>query len=294
MKFAASTVSLPAFDHLDLLPALRPLGLTGLEVVAARTWRDGGRNLSARDVASYRYAVDQAGLEIIGLDGLLADHPELGLFKSPEALAQTADVLVYLSSVCRDLGGRTLIWGGERWRGDLTPEAAWETCRGFLEALLPRIEGHGTVLCFSPLSSASADFCKTARECRLLVNHLDHPSFGLHMSAAVQAANLDTGHAPFSAVRDRLDHFHADEPGLAILGTSGVVDHRDCRRHLAAISYRQWVTLRQRETADSLDGLALGARHLAACYLREDNLAMRHRRRMLASISHSLEDGVSA
>jgi sugar phosphate isomerase/epimerase len=294
LKFAASAFALPAFDHLDLLPCLRPLGLTGLEVVPSRTWPDTGWGLTAREVATYRYAVDQAGLEIIGLDGLLTDRPELGLFKGAEATARTADVLVHLSEICRDLGGRTLIWGGERWRGDMPAEKAWTMCRSFLETLLPRIETHGTVLCFSPLAHASADFCRTARECRMLVNHLDHPSFGLHLSAAVQAANFDTGHAPFSAVRDRLDHFHADEPGLATVGTSGVVDHSDCRRHLAAISYRQWVTLKQRETADPLDGLEQGACHLTSRYLREDNLAMRQRRRRLASLRHSPSEGVPA
>jgi sugar phosphate isomerase/epimerase len=227
-------------------------------------------------------------MEIIGLDGLLDDRPELGLFKGPEAALQTADFLVHLSAVCRDLGGRTLIWGGERRRGDLSTEEAWTTCRAFLEKLLPRIETHGTVLCFSPLGPSEADFCGTARECRMLVNHLDHPAFGLHLSSAAQAANSDTGHAPFSAVRDRLDHFHADEPFLLTVGTSDVVDHKDCRRHLAAISYRKWVTLKQRETVDPLDGLAVGSRHLASCYLREDNLAMRLRRRMLVSLNHSL------
>lgn len=294
MKFAASTFALPAFDHLALLPGLRPLGLTGLEVVAARTWPDGGEGPTAREVATYRYAVDQAGLEIVGLDGLLEGRPDLGLFGGAEQATRTADHLVHLSAVCRDLGGRTLIWGGRRWRGGVPAERAWTVCRSFLEAVLPRIEAHGTVLCFSPLSAASADFCRTARECRMLVNHLDHPAFGLHLSAGMQAANADTGHAPFSAVRDRLDHFHADEPGLAAIGTSGLVDHADCRRHLAAISYRKWVTLKQRETADPLDGLALGARHLTGCYLREDNLAMRHRRRMLACLGHSLTEGLPA
>lgn len=283
MKFAASNLALPAFDHLDLLPSLRRMGLTGLEVIPSRVWSDSADGPSARAVATYRYAVEEAGLEIVGLDGLLADRPELGLFKGAEAAARTADLLVRLSAVCRDLGGRTLIWGGERRRGNLPVEQAWAACRAFLETLLPRIEEHGTVLCLAPLGPLVADFCNTARDCRMLVNHLDHPAFGLHLGAAAQLANSDTGHAPFSAVRDRLDHFHADEPGLVTLGQPGAVDHADCRRHLAAISYRKWVTLKQRETADPLDGLAQGAAHLATCYLREDNLALRQRRRTPAT-----------
>lgn len=285
MKFAASLLALPAVDHLGLLPGLRPIGLTGIEVLPSRVWPDWPSGFDARAVADYRYEVSEAGLDVIGLDGLLDGCPLLGLFKDREAQAKTADLLVQLSAVCRDLGGRTLIWGGPRWRGDLSSVDAWETCRSFLEGLLPRIEPHGTVLCFSPLGPEDGNFCSTARECRMLVNHLDHPSFGLHLSAQAQAANGETGHAPFSAVRDRLDHFHADEPAWDPFGTSGTIDHADCRRHLAAISYRKWVTLKQREAVDPLRGLAQSASRLLESYLREDNLAMRHRRYRLAPVS---------
>ena len=123
---------------------------------------------------------------------------------------------------------------------------AWLQGRAFLELLLERIETHGTVLCFDQLAPGEGDFCTTARECYMLVNAVDHPAFGLHLSAAGLAANGETGHAPFASVRGRLEHFHAGEPGHALLGSSGQIDHADLRRHLAAISYTGWVSLVQR------------------------------------------------
>ena len=65
------------------------------------------------------------------------------------------------------------------------------------------------------------------------------------------AANGETGRAPFANVRGRLEHFHADEPGLAAPGSSGQIDHADLRRHLAAISYTGWVSLVQRSRRGS-------------------------------------------
>ncbi len=72
-----------------------------------------------------------------------------------------------------------------------------------------------------------------------------------------------------------------------MLGSSGAIDHADCRRHLAAISYRKWVTLKQRETLEPLDGLAEGIGQLLRFYLREDNLAMRRRRQLQAAAGNA-------
>ncbi len=62
MKIAASNLSLPAFDHLHLLPPLRALGITGLEVIPARTWTDLGGELTVRQVGAYRYAPSRPDL----------------------------------------------------------------------------------------------------------------------------------------------------------------------------------------------------------------------------------------
>jgi len=268
MKLAASNLNFPAFRHLDLLPVLPALGIEGLEVAPAHTWLDPWDGVPSAEVKAYRKAATSAGLKIVGLHCLLSGRPDLGLFDMLGMGGRTISYLTQLSAICRDLGGKTLILG-PRWRRRLTDRTAWLQGRAFLELLLERIETHGTVLCFDQLAPGEGDFCTTARECYMLVNAVDHPAFGLHLSAAGLTANGETGHAPFASVRGRLEHFHAGEPAYAPLGSSGQIDHTDLRRHLAAISYTGWVSLVQRARAglNLFAALAQGASFAANRYL---------------------------
>ena len=272
MKFAISNLALTAKDHAHLLPRLRPMGVMGIEIAPGHVWAEE----SPREVARYRYDVESCGLEIVGLHDLLAGKPHLGLFGDRDTTLRTVDHLERLSAICRDLGGRTLVFGSAgRCRNGMSLEQAWAASEAFFDLLLPRIEDHGTVLCIEPTGDSEADFCVTARECRLLVDHLDHPALGFQLNAKAQVENDDSGHAAFAAVRGRLDHFQANEPGLAAFGTSGRIDHPDCRRHLAAISYKGWVTLCQNAAADNpLAALETSFKQMTDVYLRQDNLSL--------------------
>lgn len=265
MKLSASNLALPAFDHLYLLPELKRMGLDGIEVAPAHTWPNPDM-VSTAEVLAFRRAAETAGLQVVGLHGVHAD----GMFADRDTQQANIDAIVTRSALCRDLGGRTLILGA-RWCHDLPEREAWKAGRDFLERLLPRIEDHGTVLCLAPLTPGGGDFCVTAKSCYLLTNAVDHPSLGLHLSAAALAASCEMGHATFAAVRGRLDLFHADEPELAVAGSSGAIDHADLRRHLAAISYFGWVSVVQRQVPGlSIEALALGARFATDTYLPID------------------------
>lgn len=271
MRLAFSNLSLPAFDHKMLLPELRSLGVEGLEIAPDHTWPRPhfGQGFSHTQVCSYGRAARGAGLQIVGLHAILGGRPELGIFEDACIRHYTIEHLVHLSGVCRDLGGRTLILDA-RWARSVATKEAWLQCRAFLERLLPRIEEHGTTLCFAPLSPSEGDFCRLARECLMLVNALDHSSFGLHVSTAALAANGENGHQHFAARRGRLDHVHIDEPGLAPLGSSGTVDHPDMRRHLSAISYDGWLSVVQRHDpkAAQHETLLASVRGFNAIYLQ--------------------------
>lgn len=270
MKLAASNLALPPGDHLALLPNLPRLGVRGLDVVPAQVWDDPWQ-ASPMDIAAYRRTAEAAGLQIIGLHGLLAGKPELGIFADRNDRRRCMDYLVHLSGLCRDLGGRHLVLEN-RWKGELPMGDAWHVCRDTLQELLPRIEDHGTVLCFAPLPPSRGDFCNTATDCRILASAVDHPAFGHHLASTAMTENNEMVHAPFAGVRGKLDHVHLDEPGFAELGGSGQIDHADFRRHLAAISYFDWISVvqRWRGAADPLAALERGIRFAAQCYLPID------------------------
>ena len=78
MKLAISNLALPAFDHVSLLPRLREMGVSGLEVAPGQVWAGSGPEADA--VGAYRAAAEAAGLQIVGLHALLDHRPDLGLF----------------------------------------------------------------------------------------------------------------------------------------------------------------------------------------------------------------------
>ena len=268
---AVSNIALTAFEHGAELDRLGEFGITGLEVAPSRIWHHTWHGLAAADVERYRQRIESAGLRVVGLHSLFFDHPELGLFKDPGARAQTQDFLVHLSALCRDLGGRTLIYGGGRRRGEVGPEAAFAETTDFFGELCRRIGTHGTCFCLEPLGPTETDFIHTAFDALAVVAAVDHQALRMQLDAKALVANDEATEAPFLAAAPHLVHFHANEPGLAVLGTSGTVDHAAFGRFLGEIEYQGFVSIEQRllNEGDPLGDVAKSAAVLKRCYLRE-------------------------
>ena len=270
MRFAVSNIGLPAFDHASLLGRVRAFGLEGLEVAPSRVWRDTWRGLKSADVAAYRRAVEGAGLRVIGLHSLFFDQPELGLFKGAAARARTLAFLEHLSAVCRDLGGRTLVYGSAaaRRRGDLAPGVAFAEAADFFGALARRIEGHGTCFCFEPLGPDESDFVNSAFDSIRIVKAVANPRLRVQLDAKALVANNEATIATFRAAAPFLVHVHANDPGLGVLGSTGQVDHAALGSMLRDIGYDGCVSIEQRMlTADNpLGDIARSAQVLRQCY----------------------------
>lgn len=263
---AVSTIALPAGDHAALLPAVAAMGVEGIEVAPSRIWSDTWGGLSAGMISAYRHAVEAAGMNVVGLHSLFFDHPELGLFR-PEARAATLDFLVHLSTVCRDLGGRTLIWGGGRRRGPVAKQDAFDESVRFMGELCARIEGHGTCLCFEPLGPKDSDFVNSAFEAVEIAAAVNHPAFAVQLDAKALVENAEDTLAPFTAAKSRLVHFHANQPGLGPLDR-GPVDHRKMGDFLRQIGYDGYVSIEQRmgNESDPLADIRRSVAVLKDCY----------------------------
>lgn len=267
-EFAVSNIALTAFDHDAELARLGALGLAGVEIAPSRVWRDTWQGLRTAEVAAYRRAIESAGLGAVGLHSLLYDQPALGLFGDDERREATLDFLAHLSAVCRDLGGYTLIWGGGRRRGEVPADEAFAEAVDFMAQLCRRTEGHGTCFCFEPLGPKDTDFITSARDSLAIVEAVDHPALAVQLDAKALVANREAEAATFETVAARLVHFHANEPDLGVLGSSGEIDHAGLGRMLRAAGYDGWVSIEQRQIDpdDPLAGIARSADVLRSCY----------------------------
>jgi sugar phosphate isomerase/epimerase len=250
-----------------LFPTIAGMGIKGIEVAPSRIWTDTWKGLSPDQVSMYRREIESSGLRVVGLHSLFFDQPELGLFK-PETRAATLDFLVHLSSVCRDLGGRTLVWGSGRRRGNVSKQEAIDQSLRFLSELCARVEPHGTCFCFEPLGPKDSDFINSAFEAISIASRLDHPAFAVQLDAKALFENGEDNLDTFVAAKSRLIHFHANQPGLGHLG-QGPVNHQKMGEFLRQISYDGFISIEQRllSESDPISDIRRSVSVLKECYL---------------------------
>jgi sugar phosphate isomerase/epimerase len=268
MKLASSNIALTTYDHIAQLKPLADMGISGIEIAPSRVWRDTWKGLKASDVSAYRRAIETAGLDVVGLHSLFYDQPDLRLFGDSDTRARTLGFMEHLSKLCRDLDGKTLIYGGGRNRGDLPLEDAFSQSEMFFHDLIPRIENHGTVFCFEPLGSADSDFINSVYDSVRLVESVDHPSLRVQLDAKALVATGELTKEVFEAAAPYLVHVHANEPDFGVLGTSGTVDHQKMSGLLNDIGYTGYVSIEQKMIGedDPLAAISQSAKILEEYY----------------------------
>ena len=268
MEHAISNIALPPYDHLRELRALSSMGLTGLEVAPSRVWENTYDGLTTRQVNDYRLQAEKSQLRIIGLHSLFFDQPDLGLFKGPDQRERSLKFLVHLSGVCRDLGGKTLIYGAGRRRNGIPSNHARSEAIRFMDDFIPKIEKHGTILCFEPLGPQDTDFLNSVEETLELVKAINHPALRIQIDAKALVQNDELKEDVFEKVGPYLVHVHANEPDLGILGTSNTIDHARIGELLSNIGYDAYVSAEQRmvDHPHALEGVAQSAKVLIENY----------------------------
>ena len=174
----------------------------------------------------------------------------------------------HLSKLCRDLGGKTLIYGGGRKRGNLTLAEAFTEAEFFFQDLLPRIDDHGTVFCFEPLGKKDTDFINSVYDSIRLVQSIDHPSLKVQLDAKALFLNDELNLSVIQDASPYLVHVHANEPDLGILGTSGKHHHKFFGSVLHKINYQGFVSIEQKMVykKDPIASLAKSVKILTECY----------------------------
>ena len=247
MKYAVSNIALTPHEHADELIQLREVGLDGIEVAPSRAWKDTWHGLSAPEIDVYRRQIEAAGLETVGLHSLLFDRPDLALCETAGQRRGLMEFFVHLSAVCRDLGGRTLIWGGGRRRGKIPEDEAGDVAVTFFGELTDRIADHGTVFCIEPLAPGDTDFLNSVIDCQKIVHRVGSPSLKIQIDVKALATNGELSADVFARVAPDLVHVHANEPGFGTLGSSGEVDHAAAGEFLRKLRYDDFVSIEQKQ-----------------------------------------------
>lgn len=267
-QLAAAQIAWKPQDDEVVAGLLRGLGYEGIELAPTIAFTSPVATSSAERTA-YRRRWEARGLRIVAMQALLFGRPELQLFGDAAARAGLDAHLRALIDLGADLGAHALVFGSprNRVRGALAVPDAMASAAPFFRAVGDYAAARGTALCLeaNPVEYG-CDFATTTAEAAALVALVDSPGFRLHLDASGLALAGDA--AP--ALRDHAGeaiHFHASEPHLVPVGTSGT-DHLQLAAALDAGGYRGWVSVEMRAPGgtEPLAVLERSLAHVAAAY----------------------------
>lgn len=155
------------------------LGYDGLEI-APFTLSEVPERLGSAEAARLRAVVEAEGLAVTGLHWLLVKPDGLSLTDADAAARRrTHEVMVRLTGLCAELGGRVLVHGSPKQRsvppgGDRATAIA--RLKDGLAAAAEAAGRNGVVYCLEPLSRHETDVVNTVAEAAEIVRDIGHPA----------------------------------------------------------------------------------------------------------------------
>ncbi len=245
MKYAICNETFLDWPFDRACAAAREYGYTGIEI-APFTLAENARQITAEQRRTVRRQAEAAGLEVIGLHWLLAKTTGYHLTTSDKQVrTATAEYLGELARLCRDVGGRVLVFGSPQQRNVLpgvTPEQAIDHAVEVFTAALPTIEDCDVVLALEPLGPAEGNFLNTASSAATLIERIGSPHCRLHLDTKAMSSEGTPIPEIIEQHADLLEHFHTNDPNKLGPGF-GELDFVPILAALEKVGYNGWLSV---------------------------------------------------
>ena len=274
MKFAICNETFQDRPFVQQCETAAALGYTGLEIAPFSIAPQ--HDATRLDPSYGEYLLETAqfhGLKIVGLHQLLVKTEALNGGKGfhltssdDEMRAATLKYFKHLADLCYAMEGTVMVWDSPQqrnlepdWAIDESAHRAADLLREAAEYCKPL----GITIALAPLGHPETNFLTSARETAILLNLVDHPHCQLQLDVKAMSHELDQ-ETPGSPTpdgltptreqidgymgelvrhhRERLAHFHANDPNLLGPGM-GEVDHSAVAAALREIDYQGWVSV---------------------------------------------------
>lgn len=233
-------------------------GYTGVEI-APFTLAQLATDIGPAARGEISRTIARAGLECVGLHWLLAKTEGFHVADpDPEVRRRTVDYLAALARLCRDLGGRVLVFGSPKQRSLLpgvAPAQAVDHIAEVFTRLVPVLEATDTVVALEPLAPSETDVLTTAAETCRLIDRIGSPHVRLHLDVKAMSSESLAIPEIIRASAGHLEHFHANDVNLQGPGFGGV-DFAPIFTALAAVCYAGWVSVEVFDYAPGPERLA--------------------------------------
>ena len=245
-KKAICNETFKGWDIDDVFRFAAEIGYDGVEI-HPYTLHEPVEEISPEMRKRIRNSVESAGIEIIGIHGVLKTTRDFYYLNHPYSSIRdkTVEHVKALMRLCGDLGGKIMVLGASKQRSvhpELTYQQAWDYAIETFKRLLDVAEEYGVVLCLEPLSHRLTDFITKASEAVRMVKEINHPLFKMMidvrsaMDDEMPIPELIRRFAPYIA------HFHAnDDNGKG--PAMGSADYSGISTALREIDYKGYLSV---------------------------------------------------
>lgn len=245
LKFAICNELYGDWTFEDACAHAAGLGYEGVEIAPFTIFRNVD-DISSEQRQRIREIAAANELEVVGLHWLLAKTDGLHLTDNdPVVRAATGRYLGDLARLCRDLGGKVMVFGSPAQRnlppGVSDTEGRDRAVRVF-QNLAGVLQDCNVILAIEPLGPEEGNFINTAQSAIEIVKAVDSPQVKLQLD--VKAMSTESIPIP-DIIRNSqpwLAHFHANDPNRRGPGM-GEVDHQPILAALDEIGYDGWVSV---------------------------------------------------
>ena len=265
MRHAVSNIAWGPEEDEAALGYLVEHGAEGVEIAPSRVWPD-WEGAGPGSAGALRRRLDASGLVCPALQAVLFGRPELRLFGTPEQRRGLGEHLVFVADLAAELGAGIVVLGSpkNRIREGMPLDEASALAVAFFREIGAEYEGRGVSLALEANPPEyGCDFVTRLDEAHALVREVDSPGFVLHGDAGGLILGGEDA-SVLGEVAPELGHFHASEPFLAPLTSTGT--HAEFGRALADGGYEGWCSVEMRRPGLGLDHVGAALATVGDCY----------------------------
>ena len=217
---------------------LKLLGVRGVEIAPTKVWPD-PLSIPHAEIIAYRKRWNDDGIEIVAMQSLLYNRPDLQLFGTT---AQRYDLFDYLCDMMKVgwlLGAKVAVFGSPKNRRvPAGVEIDLPLLYDFFTGLSSVARENGIVFCLEPNpSSYGCNFITTHDEAEMFSRIIAHDHFKI---------NFDTGIAFIGneLADEEVGHVHLSNPFLGVVNKLES-KHRSAAESLRKMGYAGWLSIEQ-------------------------------------------------
>lgn len=258
MRFALCNELFQDWPWDKALALTRECGYTGWEI-APFTLGAQPLELSSDQRSQMGQQVRDAGIAVIGLHWLLAKTDGYHLTTDDAEVRQrTADYLMGLARLCRDLGGTVMVLGSPQQRNfpeSMTHQQADSNALQVLTQVIPALEETGVTLALEPLGPAEGNYWNRSAQTISVIERLSCPHIQLHLDVKAMSTEEQAIPDVIRAGAEHMVHFHANDPNLLGPGM-GDVDFKPIFAALRDVGYQGWVSVEVFDYSPGIEKIA--------------------------------------